>query len=207
MSDGLETVIGEKGINLSGGQRARVSLARALYYDAQIYLIDDPLSAVDTNVAKQLFDNCINGFLKSKIKILVTHHVQHLAHADQIILLNDDGEVVAKGKYDDLLREGINLNSYLQSSTHAVTTSPIRPMTIADLETIKRNPSIKKEILSGSISTLNTLFELEKFLPGLDAAESVKSKAWVITFVHEKILFRILCPKSKHFSDWNIYFW
>ena len=56
MTDGIETVIGEKGINLSGGQRARVSLARALYYDAQIYLIDDPLSAVDTNVAKQLFD-------------------------------------------------------------------------------------------------------------------------------------------------------
>ena len=56
MSEGIDTIIGEKGINLSGGQRARVSLARALYYDAQIYLIDDPLSAVDTNVAKQLFD-------------------------------------------------------------------------------------------------------------------------------------------------------
>jgi ABC-type multidrug transport system fused ATPase/permease subunit len=56
LSDGENTMIGEKGINLSGGQRARVSLARALYYDAQIYLIDDPLSAVDANVAKYLFN-------------------------------------------------------------------------------------------------------------------------------------------------------
>lgn len=54
--DGENTMIGEKGINLSGGQRSRVSLARALYYDAQIYLIDDPLSAVDTNVAKHIFE-------------------------------------------------------------------------------------------------------------------------------------------------------
>jgi ABC-type multidrug transport system fused ATPase/permease subunit len=54
--NGENTMIGEKGINLSGGQRSRVSLARALYYDAQIYLIDDPLSAVDTNVAKHLFE-------------------------------------------------------------------------------------------------------------------------------------------------------
>jgi len=50
------TIIGEKGINLSGGQRARISLARALYSDAQIYILDDPLSAVDANVAKKLFD-------------------------------------------------------------------------------------------------------------------------------------------------------
>ena len=56
LPDGENTMIGEKGINLSGGQRARVSLARALYYDAQIYLFDDPLSAVDTNVSKFLFD-------------------------------------------------------------------------------------------------------------------------------------------------------
>ena len=56
LPEGENTMIGEKGINLSGGQRARVSLARALYYDAQIYLFDDPLSAVDTNVSKFLFD-------------------------------------------------------------------------------------------------------------------------------------------------------
>ena len=54
--DGIDTIIGEKGINLSGGQRARICVARALYSDAQIYLFDDPLSAVDANVAKNLFE-------------------------------------------------------------------------------------------------------------------------------------------------------
>jgi len=68
-----KTVIGERGINVSGGQRARISLARAVYSDADIYLLDDPLSAVDPQVAHDIFENCISGVLKDKIVILVTH--------------------------------------------------------------------------------------------------------------------------------------
>ncbi len=94
-------MVGEKGINLSGGQRARVSLARALYANADIYLLDDPLSAVDATVAKTLFDNCINGFLRSKIRILVTHQVQHVMKADQILVM-DSGRVKAKGSWAEL---------------------------------------------------------------------------------------------------------
>jgi ATP-binding cassette subfamily C (CFTR/MRP) protein 4 len=205
MAEGCETIIGEKGINLSGGQRARVSLARALYYDAQVYLIDDPLSAVDTNVAKQIFENCINGYLKSKIKILVTHHVQHLEHADQILILND-GEIVESGKYDELLKKGINLSSYLSScntSGNISTTKAIaggvssnKPcvslLPMIDLDSAKRTPSIKNkdtnattladsfkiQFTNGSISTLNTLFELEKLLPSLE----IQSESYCLFF-------------------------
>jgi ATP-binding cassette subfamily C (CFTR/MRP) protein 4 len=73
LSNGANTVIGERGINISGGQRARISLARAVYSDADIYLFDDPLSAVDPQVANAIFKECILGALKNKCVILVTH--------------------------------------------------------------------------------------------------------------------------------------
>ena len=74
-SHGLETMIGDRGINVSGGQKSRISLARAVYSDADIILLDDPLSAVDPEVAKRIFEDCIKGALKDKIVILVTHQI------------------------------------------------------------------------------------------------------------------------------------
>jgi ATP-binding cassette subfamily C (CFTR/MRP) protein 4 len=115
MSHKENTLVGEKGISLSGGQRARVSLARALYSDSQIYLFDDPLSAVDANVAKNLFDNCINGYLKNKIRILVTHQVQHVIKANQILIL-DNGKVKAKGSYQEIIESNIDINGFLLAS-------------------------------------------------------------------------------------------
>ena len=82
------TPVGERGISLSGGQKARINLARCLYTDADIYLLDDPLSAVDTRVGRHLFDQAILRFLKGKIRILVTHQLQYLKDADEIVVLN-----------------------------------------------------------------------------------------------------------------------
>ena len=67
---GDQTLIGDRGVTLSGGQKARVSLARAIYADADIYLLDDPLAAVDAKVAKKLYNQCINGYLANKTRIL-----------------------------------------------------------------------------------------------------------------------------------------
>jgi len=72
-SHGKDTIIGERGVNISGGQKARISLARACYSDADIMLFDDPLSAVDPHVASDLFNNCFKKFLKGKTIVLVTH--------------------------------------------------------------------------------------------------------------------------------------
>lgn len=95
---GDRTIIGDRGVSLSGGQRARVNLARAVYKNADVYLLDDPLSAVDTHVGKELFENCISNFLKDKTCILITHQLQYLKHVDHIIIL-EDGEVKAEGNY------------------------------------------------------------------------------------------------------------
>ena len=70
---GADTTIGERGVNISGGQKARISLARAVYANADIYLLDDPLSAVDPAVANSIFQDCLCGALKDKAVILVTH--------------------------------------------------------------------------------------------------------------------------------------
>lgn len=81
------TLVGDRGVCLSGGQKARLSLARALYVDADIYLLDDPLSAVDSRVARHLYENAICGLLKGKIRILATHQVHFLCEADQIAIM------------------------------------------------------------------------------------------------------------------------
>ena len=100
------TLIGERGVTLSGGQKARVNLARAVYRQADVYLLDDPLSAVDTAVSKHLFEKynsdyigitvsivydyrCIRGILSDKVVILVTHQIQYLEQCDTILGLKE----------------------------------------------------------------------------------------------------------------------
>ncbi|DBB06529.1 TPA: hypothetical protein ACH3X1_012074 [Trebouxia sp. C0004] len=96
---GVDTEIGEKGINLSGGQKQRIALARAVYSDADFYIMDDPLSAVDVHVGRHIFDNCISGVLAKKSRLLVTNQLQYLPHADKIIYV-ESGRVVGQGSYD-----------------------------------------------------------------------------------------------------------
>lgn len=95
------TEIGEKGINLSGGQKARVSLARAVYADNQIILMDDPISALDANVKKKIFLNVFLNKFKNKTRILVTHAVDFLHLVDNIVLLKK-GKIVLHGTFDEL---------------------------------------------------------------------------------------------------------
>ncbi|KAJ8967485.1 hypothetical protein NQ314_002799 [Rhamnusium bicolor] len=101
---GDQTEIGEKGINLSGGQKQRVSLARAVYADADIYFLDDPLSAVDSHVGKHIFEQVIGpkGLLRNKTKVLVTHGITYLPQTDNILVMKN-GEVSESGTYQELL--------------------------------------------------------------------------------------------------------
>lgn len=101
---GDQTEIGEKGINLSGGQKQRVSLARAVYADADIYFLDDPLSAVDSHVGKHIFEHVIgpHGLLKKHTRVLVTHGITYLPQTDKIVVLKN-GEVSETGSYQELL--------------------------------------------------------------------------------------------------------
>ncbi|KAF5915974.1 hypothetical protein HPG69_003047 [Diceros bicornis minor] len=111
-----QTEIGEKGINLSGGQRQRVSMARAVYSAADIFLLDDPLSAVDSHVAKHIFDQVIGpeGVLAGKTRVLVTHSISFLPQTDFIIVLAD-GRVSEVGTYTALLQRNDSFANFLRN--------------------------------------------------------------------------------------------
>ena len=105
LSNGDQTEIGENGVNLSGGQKQRVALARAVYFDADICLMDDPLSSVDSHVGKHIFENVIDnktGILKGKTKIWVTNQLSYLPNANQVIFMSE-GIIIEKGTYKDLI--------------------------------------------------------------------------------------------------------
>ncbi|KAK7258814.1 hypothetical protein RIF29_24401 [Crotalaria pallida] len=102
---GDQTIVGEKGINLSGGQKQRLQIARALYQDADIYLFDDPFSAVDAHTGSHIFKECLLGLLKTKTVIYITHQVEFLPDSDLILVMRD-GRITQSGKYNDILKSG-----------------------------------------------------------------------------------------------------
>lgn len=117
------TLVGESGTTLSGGQKVRVSLARAIYQDKNVYLLDDILSALDTKVAKHIYRHCIMGLLKNKTTILCTHHLKYLASADTVLLV-ENGTIKQQGKpvevlsnIDDELMLDIELEDSIPSTS------------------------------------------------------------------------------------------
>ncbi|GAA5888140.1 hypothetical protein JCM5296_005447 [Sporobolomyces johnsonii] len=99
------TEVGEKGVVLSGGQRQRISIARTLYYDADMVLLDDVLSAVDAHVGHHIFSEAIQGVLKDKTRILVTHALQYLPQADLVVVM-ENGRIVERGHFAELMNSG-----------------------------------------------------------------------------------------------------
>lgn len=105
-SNGDLTEIGQRGASLSGGQKARVGLARAVYSDADIYLLDDPLSAVDAKVGRNLFKSCVLKYLSGHIRLLVTHQLQYLKDLDRIAVMKN-GTIAHQGGYSELADQGV----------------------------------------------------------------------------------------------------
>ncbi|KAI8426158.1 hypothetical protein MSG28_005100 [Choristoneura fumiferana] len=116
---GDKTVVGERGVALSGGQRARINLARAVYKEADIYLLDDPLSAVDTQVAKHIFERCIKRYLANKTVVLVTHQLQFIKSVDQIVIM-DKCKIIADGAFNDLNEQELSLINVMADKVREV---------------------------------------------------------------------------------------
>ncbi|KAL6137260.1 hypothetical protein ACLB2K_062552 [Fragaria x ananassa] len=115
------TEIGQRGLNMSGGQKQRIQLARAVYNDADIYLLDDPFSAVDASTAAILFHDCVMSALAKKTVILVTHQVEFLSQVDKIMVI-EDGQITQSGSYESLLTAGTAFEKLVNAHNDAVTT-------------------------------------------------------------------------------------
>ncbi|CAJ2663697.1 unnamed protein product [Trifolium pratense] len=119
-SHGDLTEIGQRGINMSGGQKQRIQLARAVYNDADIYLLDDPFSAVDAHTAAILFNDCVMTALREKTVILVTHQVEFLSDVDSILVM-EGGKVIQSGSYENLLTAGTAFELLVSAHKDTVT--------------------------------------------------------------------------------------
>ncbi|KAJ6223803.1 hypothetical protein RDWZM_002348 [Blomia tropicalis] len=134
------TLVGERGVSLSGGQKARINLARAVYRNADILLLDDPLSAVDTSVAEHIFNECILNYLKNKICILVTHQIQLIEKATKILILKD-GKCLAYGTYNEIHDMGIDFVQLLAKPTEQPIERPHSMMSSIDSLTTSHGDS------------------------------------------------------------------
>ncbi|KAM3913417.1 ATP-binding cassette sub-family C member 2 isoform 2-T2 [Leptodactylus fuscus] len=157
--------IGEKGINLSGGQKQRVSLARAVYQNTDIYILDDPLSAVDAHVGKHIFEKVVgpNGLLKNKTRVLVTHGVSFLKHTDEIVVLVN-GSVTETGSYKTLLANNGAFAEFLKTYAKQDHSQDSEPTVLLDADEeddgedpIEQAAEVAEDIVTTTLKRENSL--------------------------------------------------
>ncbi|KAM9493789.1 ATP-binding cassette sub-family C member 12 [Clarias gariepinus] len=172
---GDQTEIGERGLNLSGGQKQRVSLARAVYSNRDIFLLDDPLSAVDAHVGKHIFEECIKKELKGKTVILVTHQLQYLEFCDEVLLLHH-GKIKEAGTHRELMmaqgRYAHLINNYqMEQSDDKKEEAPV-----SQSDSSEQSKQGRDRSMSGGV--VNAAFDMtdETVKPDDSAAETEETK-------------------------------
>ncbi|XP_057665405.1 ATP-binding cassette subfamily C member 4-like isoform X2 [Diorhabda carinulata] len=205
-----KNLVGEKGMGLSGGQRARVNLARAVYTEADIYLLDDPLSAVDTKVGRHLFEECILKYLAGKTRILVTHQLQFIKQADLVVIISN-GKIEHVGKFCDLSED------YLDTLQHNSNNDNMtKEENIIEHKDIKSGYRTDKIDLQSSISLahsaqLDDPEESEELIKKGDISNSTYFEYWKsgagIVFLNFTCLMFILAQVITNASDLWLTHW
>jgi ABC-type multidrug transport system fused ATPase/permease subunit len=176
-ADGDATQIGERGINLSGGQRQRVSLARALYSDADIFLFDDPLSALDPEVANHVFSQLVCSALATKTRIIVTHRVEFALAADRVLVI-DDGLIVEDGNPLELQRSAGSFAALIQAH-HSMGPSHTSPLLPTDDTALMDDSS--DDLRSQSEGLQHSIIEAEERRFGAVGTSTIRTYAARIT--------------------------
>ncbi|KAI3098250.1 hypothetical protein CBS147333_9109 [Penicillium roqueforti] len=144
LPNGDQTEIGERGITVSGGQKQRLNIARAIYFDAELVLMDDPLSAVDAHVGRHIMDKAICGLLKDRCRILATHQLHVLSRCDRIIVM-DEGRISAVDTFDNLMRDNEVFKRLMSSSRQEdMQEEEVEAVGVVVDEIDEKEPSLKK---------------------------------------------------------------
>lgn len=146
------TEIGERGINMSGGQKQRIQIARAAYQDADIYLLDDPFSAVDAHTGTQLFEECLMGILKEKTILFVTHQVEFLPAAD-LILVMQNGRIAQAGRFEELMKQKIGFEVLVGAHSQALDSI----LSVENSSRTSQSPTADDELNTDSTSNAELL--------------------------------------------------
>lgn len=158
---GDSSLVGERGKALSGGQKSRVNLARCIYRKADIYILDDPLSAVDSKIGKHLYQKCIQKFLRDKVCILVTHQLQYLKTADKIIIMRD-GSIEACGSFSELQRSGLDFAKMLETIQAEIEEKESKNLTKTEERRSADVPDMQKEKIVQGVVDLDTYWSYLK---------------------------------------------
>ncbi|NXF04724.1 MRP7 protein, partial [Smithornis capensis] len=199
---GDQTEVGENGVTLSGGQKARIALARAIYQEKELYLLDDLLAAVDADVANHLLQKCILGTLKHKTRILCTHRTEFLEKADALLLI-DDGRIVKTGTLPADILPLVEAFPKFKDMNKRRKDTGLFLMSLGEQE-----ESIETEA-EESIQTNNLIYKEEEKKQGAVAFQVYKAYWLAVgTWVALSILFSLLLMQaSRNISDWWLSYW
>uniref|UniRef100_A0A1Y1JUE0 ABC-type xenobiotic transporter n=1 Tax=Photinus pyralis TaxID=7054 RepID=A0A1Y1JUE0_PHOPY len=189
------TGVGEGGVTLSGGQKARIALARAIYQDKSIYLLDDVVSAVDAKVAKHIFKHCIMGLLKTKTRVLCTHHVKYLAQADSIIVM-ENGSIKQQGKPTDVLP---NIDEFLPIDLELGNDSFQSDNSSSFVDSIDRETTNSEDSLLNEENREYGTVKVGVYMAYLSAMGSILSASIIFSL--------ILMQTSRNVTDWWLSYW
>ena len=146
---GDQTEIGERGITVSGGQKQRLNIARAIYFDSDIVLMDDPLSAVDAHVGRHIFDHAICGLLKNKCRVLATHQLHVLNRCDKIIWMQE-GRIETIDTFDNLFRDNEDFQKLMASTAQEEKVEKEEEVNEDELEDEKKKAQKRKAAKKGA---------------------------------------------------------
>ncbi|KAM3877094.1 ATP-binding cassette sub-family C member 12 [Diretmus argenteus] len=212
---GDQSEIGERGLNLSGGQKQRISLARAAYSNKDIFLLDDPLSAVDAHVGKHIFEECIKKELRGKSIMLVTHQLHYLEYCDEVLVL-ENGKIQEVGCHQDLMRANRRyaqlMNNYLvEQSRTQKEKEEVSPQDPAQLNEAELRDHTDKGIVNpAAVVAEDQLVSQEKFTEGTVTWRTYHqycqaAGGYFITFLI--IMITTLLVGTTAFSSWWLSYW